>query len=240
MIRLAPAFRRLRRDQSGVALIEFAVTLPFIVGFGLYSFELTNYALVNMRVNQIALALADNASRVGTDATLSTQQLREVDINDVLQAARYQGAGIRLTTFGRIVLSSLENVQQSYDTTPTQRIHWQRCIGLKSGTNYDSLYGTTSATDGTTATQADDGTPAASGMGPTGSQVSAPAGSGLMFVQISYEYQPLISGYFLGTTPDSRRITFTASYIIRDNRDLSQIFNPAPTVTRSTCNTYAA
>jgi Flp pilus assembly protein TadG len=236
-MRIAPMLRRLRRDTSGVAMIEFAFTLPFLAGFALYSMELTNYALVNMRVNQIALSLADNASRVGTDATLTTQQLREVDMNDVLQAARYQGSGIRLTTFGRIIVSSLENVQQTYDSTPTQRIHWQRCIGLRGGTNYDSMYGTTAITDGTTNTQANDGTLAPSGMGPSGSQVSAPAGSGLMFVQISYEYQPLVSGYFIG---GDRRITFTASYIIRDNRDLSQIFNPSPAATRSTCNLYAA
>lgn len=237
MNRLSAMIRRLYRAERGVAMVEFAVTLPFIAGFGLYSVELTNYALVNMRVNQIALALADNASRLGTDATLSTQQLREVDVNDALQAARYQGRGIRLTTFGRITLSSLENVQQTYDAAPTQRIHWQRCIGLRNATNYNSLYGTTTVTDGTTNSATDDGTPAPSGMGPAGQQVSAPAGSGLMFVQISYEYQPLVTGYFIGT---DRRITFTASYIIRDNRDLSQIYNPAPATTRSTCNLYAA
>ncbi len=35
---------------------------------------------------------------------------------------------------GRIIVSSLENVQQSYDTQPVQRIHWQRCIGLRGST----------------------------------------------------------------------------------------------------------
>lgn len=227
--------RRLLRDTSGVAMIEFAFTLPFLAGFALYSMELTNYALVNMRVNQIALSLADNASRVGTDATLTTQQLREVDMNDVLQAARYQGKGIKLTTFGRITVSSVENIQQTYDAAPVQRIHWQRCIGMMSGGSYNSMY-STNTTDGTDATVGNKGTTVASGVGDPGALISAPAGSALMFIEVNYNYQPLVTAYFLGST----RIHFVASYIIRDNRDFSQIFNPSPASTRSTCNIYAA
>ena len=235
MMKPTTLLRRFARDTSGVAMVEFAITLPFIAGFALYSMELTNYALINMRVNQIALTLADNASRVGTDATLTTQQLREVDMNDVLQAARYQGKDIKLTTFGRITVSSVENVQQSYDTAPVQRIHWQRCIGLMSGANYDSIY-STSSTDGTDNTVANKGLTVASGVGDPGALISAPTGSGLMFIEVNYNYQPLVSAYFLGTP----RIHFTASYITRDNRDYSQIFNPSPASTRSTCNLHAA
>lgn len=234
MLRLR-LLRRLGRDTSGVAMVEFAFTLPFLAGFALYAMELTNFALVNMRVNQIALSLADNASRVGTDATLTTQQLREVDMNDVLQAARYQGRGIRLTTFGRIIVSSVENVQQTYDTAPVQRIHWQRCIGMRSGTGYNSRYSTTT-TAGTDDTVGNAGTTVASGVGDPGALISAPAGSGLMFVEVNYEYQPLVTAYFLGT----RQIRFMSSYIIRDNRDFSRIYNPNPAATRSTCNVFAA
>ncbi|NWO96523.1 hypothetical protein, partial [Escherichia coli] len=82
--------------------------------------------------------LADNASRVGLFSGQTTIQLREADINDVLQQTRLHGSAIDLTTKGRVTLSSLENVKQSYDTAATQRIHWQRCIGTLSGTSYDS------------------------------------------------------------------------------------------------------
>lgn len=235
MIALRSRLAELRDNQRGLALIEFALSFPVVAAIGLYSIEVTNFALVNLRVNQIALALADNASRVGTDYGLTTQQLREVDMNDVLQAARYQGAGIKLTTYGRVIVSSLENVKQSYDTAAVQRIHWQRCIGLRSGTNYDSSYGTTASTDGTDATSANAGTTVASGMGDTGYKVNAPTTGGVMFVEVNYQYQPLISKYFLGDT----RIHFTASYIVRDSRDFSQIYNPSPTASRSTCNLYA-
>lgn len=227
-------FRRFRRDRSGVAMLEFAFAMPLMLGVGCYGLETANLALINLRISQIALALADNASRVGTYSSLTSQQLREVDVNDIFAATRYQGQGINLTTNGRIILSSLENVQQSYDTAAVQRIHWQRCLGTKSGTGYDSTYGTTTTSAGTTATSSNAGTTAASGMGDTGAQVNAPSGSGVMFVEINYLTKPLFGTWL--TSP--ARIHYVASFIVRDRRDFSQIYNPSPTATRMTCDKY--
>lgn len=229
--------RRLARDTSGLALLEFALSLPVLLGTGMYAIEATNLALTHLKVNQIALNLADNASRVGATNNLSIQQVREWDMNDIIQAARLQGAGIKLTTNGRIIISSLENVQQSYDTTPTQRIHWQRCVGLKTGAGYDSSYGTTSTTAGTDATSGNKGTNAYTGMGDPTARVSAPAGSGVMFVELNYRYQPLVSHYFVGNP----RLHYVASFAVRsDKRDYTQIYNPTPTATRSTCDKYTS
>lgn len=227
---------RLRRNESGVALLEFAFAFPAVFMAGLYGIEASNLALINLKVSQITLNLADNASRVGVAASLSTQQLREVDMNDVLQAARLQGASIGLTTNGRIIVSSLENVQQSYDTAPVQRIHWQRCLGMKSGTGYDSSYGTTSAAAGTDGTQTNAGTAKPLGMGDSGALVNAPSGSGVMFVEVNYTYQPVIGNWLLGAS----RIHYTSSFIVRDRRVFTQIYNPSPTATRSTCNLYTS
>jgi len=226
--------RNLKRDRSGVAMIEFAIALPLVLGVGCYGLETANLALINLRISQIALALADNASRVGAYSGLTSQQLREVDVNDIFAAARYQGNGIDLTTNGRIILSSLENVQQSYDTAAVQRIHWQRCLGLKNGTGYDSSYGTTTTAAGTTATQTNAGTAATNGMGDSGAQVNAPGGSGVMFVEINYLTEPLFGTWL--TSP--ARIHYVATFIVRDRRDFSQIFNPSPTATRMTCDKY--
>ena len=240
--RLRPLARRLRADRRGLALLEFAFTLPLLLMTGLYGVEIANLALVNLRISQIALNLADNASRVGT-TPLSVQQLREVDINDVLQAARYQGSSIGLTTRGRIIVSSLENVQQSYDTQPVQRIHWQRCIGLRGSTAsdaaYNSSYGSATplATAGSDATLANAGTPQPGGMGDAGTRVSAPPGTGVFFVEIIYDYKPLISGYLVGS---AARIHYTGSFIVRDNRDFTQLYNPvtSPATVPSTCDRY--
>lgn len=222
---------RLRHDQRGVAMIEFALGAPLLVIAGLWGVELTNLAIANQRVSQIALELADNASRVGLYSGQGTLQLREVDVNDVLEAVRARGDQIDLGRRGRVILSSLEH------NGTDQRIHWQRCFGERRGTGYDSSYGTTSITAGTSTNSNDAGTLTPNGMGEAGSRVHAPSNSGVMFVEINYEYKPLIgNGWF--TSP--KRLHYTASFIVRDNRDFAQIYNPAPAATRATCNLYAS
>lgn len=225
-----------RTDRRGLATIEFAICAPVLMMAGGYGIELANYSIVSLRVSQAALNLADNGSRVGSMNSLSIVQLRESDINDVLRAIRLQGDSIGLTTYGRVTLSSVENIQQSYDSAPVQRIHWQRCIGLRSGANYDSSYGATQPTDGTTAASSTAGTTIAAGIGDPGYKVNAPSGSGLIFVEINYDYQPLFGPMFLGT----KRIHNIASLIVRDRRDFTQLYNPSPAATRQTCNRYTA
>lgn len=235
LARLRRFVARLCDDRGGTALLEFAFAAPIVLGIGCYGTEMANLALINLRVSQITLNLADNASRVGAYSALTNQQMREVDVNDVLFAARYQGQSINLTANGRIIVSSLENVQQSYDkTVPVQRIHWQRCLGMAKGTGYDSAYGTTTTTAGTTATMGDAGTTAASGMGDAGSQVNAPGGAGVMFVEVNYLTKPLFGTWL--TAP--QRIHYVASFVVRDRRDFTQIYNPDPASTLSTCNLY--
>lgn len=222
---------RLARDKSGLALLEFAFSMPIVLMIGLYGIETANLALINLKVSQIALNLADNASRVGLLNNVNIEQLREVDMNDVLYATRNQGDSIDLTTNGRVIVSSLEK-----NAAGVQRIHWQRCIGLKNGTGYDSSYGTTTTTAGTDTQTSNAGTLAASGMGDAGAEVNAPTSGGVMFVEINYLYQPVVGNWLFG----SSRIHYIASYVVRDNRDFTQIYNPSPAATRSTCNLYAA
>jgi Flp pilus assembly protein TadG len=223
-----------RNERRGIATIELAICLPVLLVAGGYGVELANYSIVSLRVSQIALNLADNGSRVGAMTSQSVVQLREADINDIFDAVQLQGQSIGLTSYGRVTVSSLENVQQSYDLVALQRIHWQRCIGLRSGTNYDSGYGTTKTTDGTTADSSTAGTLAPLGIGDTGYKVNAPISSALIFVEINYDYQPLFGSMFLGT----KRIHSIASLIVRDRRDFAMLYNPSPAATRMTCNKY--
>jgi len=226
---LASTKRRFADNTSGVALLEFALSAPIVLSLGLYGIETANQALINLKVSQIALNLADNASRVGLIGNANIEQLREIDLNDVLQAARNQGSGIGLTTNGRITMSSLEK-----DSAGVQRIHWQRCIGAKPGTNYDSSYGTTTTTAGTDTTPANAGTLAPDGMGDVNEKVQAPVNGGVIFVEINYDYRPVVGQWLFGPA----RIHYLASFVVRDNRDFAQIYNPSPAATRSTCNLY--
>lgn len=225
---------RLASDRSGLALIEFALTLPLIIGVGCWCAELSFLALTNMRISQYALNLADNASRVGVDSGAGVTQLREADVNDVFQGTRLQGASINLGTNGRVTLTSLETTKQTYDTAYTQRIHWQRCFGMKRGTGFDTNYGPAAVSDGSANTQATDGVNAPNGVGDAAPLIQAPQDTGVMIVEVSYNYQPLFGSLFIGP----RVIRYVASMIVRDNRDYRQIYNPSPAATASTCDKY--
>lgn len=220
--------KTLRRDTRGLALTEFALGFPIILVLGLYGIDTANLALTHMRVSQIALNLADNASRVGSSSTLSTQQLREVDIADVFQAAKTHGAAIDLEAKGRVILSSLEK-----DNNGNQRIHWQRCFGSRTGNAFESHYGKVKNTDGSTKESTDAGANAPNGMGQSGAKVNAPMNnSGVMFVEVNYEYTPMFP-----VLSSSSNIGYVASFIVRDPREFSQIYGFSSTA--ATCG-YSA
>ena len=232
---IAASLAWLAHDRRGVAMIEFAFTLPLLLAVGCWGVELSRRALCNLRIRQYALNLADNASRLGQDAGSGVTNLREADVNDAFTGAKLEGAAINLTTNGRITLTSLENIQQSYDKRRVQRIHWQRCIGAMSGTGYDSSYGTVPIAAGSDGTQANAGVTVAS-IGPASASVSAPNDTGVMFVEVNYLYQPLFGTVYM----NPQVIHYVASFIVRDNRSFVQLYNPSPTATASTCDKHTA
>ncbi len=139
------ALHRLAPHESGLAAVEFALTAPIIMGMFLSGAELTNYALTKMRVSQIALHVADNASRIGTNSLTTSPQITETQINDLFIGANLQAGTLNLATRGKIILSSLEPVANP-NTTNKFKIHWQRCYGAKV---YPSSYGVQGATNKT-------------------------------------------------------------------------------------------
>lgn len=202
------------RDKRATVIVEMAFTVPLLVLIGFGGLEMANLTLVNTRISQIALGTADNASRVAFGSNLSLPRIRELDINEVFTGAQEQARGLNFQAHGRIILSSLERNAEG-----GQWIHWQRCYGNLAATSSFGVEG-----KGKTGTSF-------AGMGPAGQEVTASAGTAVMFVEIVYEYQPLAYGKFLGP----RTIRTTAAFNIREGRDLSQVYNPAPTATKSTC-----
>lgn len=210
-----PAFlRRLWQNRSGLALIEFAYTAPFLailIGGGV---ELANYSITHMRVSQIAVSLADNASRAKEQVAAGMPPIREVDINEIFNASSQQAGGLDIQQNGRLILTSLE-----VNSDGGQWLHWQRCFG---DANYDSSYGNEG--DGASGT-------AISAIGPAGRQVFTEDGEAVMFVEVVYDYQPLMFGQWV---PDPT-IRKTAAMYVRDSRDLSGVAN-ASGAQASTCS----
>lgn len=228
MIRRSASIRfakRLGRANSGVAMLEFALSLPLLFVAGLWGVEVANQAMVQMQVSQLAEHIADNASRIGDTSTLEDRKIYESDIDDLFMGANIQG-GSRLDFFdhGRVILSSLEVVPGTDDQ---QYIHWQRCKGSK---KWNSSYG--NAGDGLNST--------IPGMGPKGEEVMAFGNEAVMFVEVAYDYQPLINMAFA----NHGTMHAIASFNVRDSRDLSQIYqrdpaNPDPVADCSKFDSYS-
>jgi hypothetical protein len=218
---LARALAGAWRCRGGVAATEFALCLPFLLGAGLMGLEVANRAIVQTQVAQIAAQIADNASRIGDTSALQQRKIYEADIDDLLRGAAVQGGG-RLDLFGhgRVIVSSLEVVPGTDDQ---QYIHWQRCAGTK---HHASSYGLEG--DGL-----DGGLP---GMGPAGEEVWAFPDEAVIFVEVAYDYQSLVGPRFgMGG-----EIVSTASFTVRDDRDLTQIYQRDPDAPDpvASCNTY--
>ncbi|MFA7595694.1 MAG: TadE/TadG family type IV pilus assembly protein [Novosphingobium sp.] len=206
--------RRLRKDNGAVALVEFALSLPLLLLMGLGGVETANYAVTHMRVAQIAVSLADNASRAKQDVASGMPRMREADVNEAFTAAQLQAANLDIAENGRLILSSLE-----MNADGGQWIHWQRCFG---DAPYISSYGVQG--DGATGTSV-------TGMGPADRRVAAESGFAVMFAEVVYDYQPIIFGSLIPDDP----IRKIAAMYVRDDRDLSNIFNPSPAAPVRSC-----
>lgn len=200
MIKMRALFRSTRRlatDRRGLALLEFGLSLPILLLLSLTGAEITNYIISRMRVSQIALHLADNAARIGSGSQLQAKTINEADVNDLLTGAGLQSGELNLFANGRVIISSLEPDPAN---SGKYRIRWQRCRGAK--TAQTSAYGNAGATN-------------LSGMGKTGRLATAPADGVTMYVEVYYEYQPLLKA---ALAPNSN-FREEASMMVRDRRD---------------------
>jgi len=192
--------RSLLHDRSGLALIEFAFVAPVLVILIFYGSELANYAITRQRVSQLALQVADNASRIGVQEVLRNRPITERQINDLFTGAALQSGDIDIRNKGRIILSGL-----TVNSAGGQWIQWQRCFGALS---FPSHYGAQG--NGSTGT-------AVKGIGPATRQVSATATGPVVFAELAVTYSPIISAAWAPSTT----ITEIASFAVRDDRDTS-------------------
>lgn len=183
-----PALTRLRRDERGVAFIEFALAAPVLAFLILGGLELVNYGLALLKVNQIATTVADNAGRVTTG-------IDEANVYEVFAGANLIGQSMSFEKHGRIVLSSLQDNELT-GTDHGQMINWQRCLG---DLNVAPAYGT-EGTGKTDSTLAD-------GMGAAGNKIISDPGTAVMFVEVTYDYQPLLSTKIIPLAGTIRRET---------------------------------
>lgn len=219
-VRILPPLRRLAsrlRDDRGVALVEFAISIPVLLTIGLVGLEVANYALAHLRVSNIAVLTADNASRI-------RDRIDEADIKELFIGALQAGESIKFEQNGRLILSSLEQQTGNVDR---QWIRWQRCEGDRSD---KSSYGKpldkngAAIVNGTEAFKAD-GTASSNpsvetkqtmtAMGPAANQIKAQAGTAVMVAEVVYKYQPIVSEKLLGPL----EIRYLSAFNVRQRTD---------------------
>src|SRR5262249_7795434 len=145
-------------------------------------------------VSQLALQVADNASRMGVGTVAGPKTISEGDINDVFTGSQLQSGKLNIQANGKIILSDLEiDTANSTATTTKYKIMWQRCYGSQ----------THASGFGTAPKEANNPNPITasnyqnlSGIGPTGQQVTAQSNTPAMFVEVYYVYQPLFTSKF--------------------------------------------
>ncbi|MBX3561159.1 MAG: pilus assembly protein [Sphingomonas sp.] len=214
MRRAARRLIRLRVCTSGLALTEFAFSLPILLGLGLLGLESANFAMAHLRVSNIAMMTADNAARV-------RESIDEADVIELLLGAKMSGSGIQFGQNGRIILSSLEINPGGTG----QWIRWQRCDGLRSTA---SRYGGEGTGQNNASLQS---------VGPPTNPIAAQPGTAVMMVEVVYNYQPIIPNSFL----EGRQIRYESAFNVRQRNDqaMKNVGN-IPAGQRRTCNLFQA
>jgi len=228
--------RDLRRCTSGVALIEFAFSLPVMMVLALAGLETANYVMAQLKVSNIAVITADNASRV-------RDSIDEADVVQLLTGAKMSASDLDFAQHGRIILSSGESSPDG----SVQWIRWQRCTGaLNVGSDYGSprTAGGAPIVDGTEIYKTNRVDPSANpssyqastliGFTSRGNVVRAAPGTAVMVVEALYEYQPLVPASFLR----GRVIRYQSVFNVRQRND--QLLHNIGRITPMSCNTFDA
>jgi hypothetical protein len=215
-------FSALRKDQSGLAAVEFAVGLPFFMGLTVASLETAYYANTIMKLNQITIHTADTAARMGEGNQLAVKTIKEVHVSDVFAGMAREGESLDLTGNhaytnpstgavtlrgnARVYLSSIERVADAQwnAAAPRYRMRWQRCSGL--GTFMEPLYGKPATITSVTA------------FSPAGKNLIPPDDGAIMFVELHYWFKPAIVNGFASYT--DHKISLSSSMVVRDQRNM--------------------
>jgi hypothetical protein len=194
----------LLRNSEAVSVLEFALILPLFITLGMYGTEIAWLNATSLEINQVAISLADNASRIGqTDNSSVTPTVNHSDVESVLNGAIEEGRSIDLGNNGRVILSSLE----VSPVTGNQYFHWQQCKG--SGRKR-SIHGQPQPID-----ELLSHLPGGLFLG--GKSITAPSDGAVMVAEVWYEYKGLFGTLFI----DRIMLHEEAAVIARDDRSFS-------------------
>lgn len=122
--------RALARDTGGMALVEFAYTLPLFIGFGLVGLEFTNVVLAHQKTERIAATLADlvAANQVAPN---------ERQIGDMFEAVPEIARPFGFGAEGNVMITAVIGLEDQAVGEVRNKVAWQRC--LRSGSHQSRI-----------------------------------------------------------------------------------------------------
>jgi hypothetical protein len=207
--------RRLRRDEKGIAFIEFAYALPFFAGAGMVGLEFTNVVLAHQKTERIASTLADQ---------IAANQIppNERQIGDMFEAVGLIADPFEFTSEGNVVITAVIGIYDEDDDEVQNKIAWQRCAFDDS---FESAYGTqwtdtNDIADGPEIELPDD--------------IQLGQNQMAILSEVFFPYEELISGRIAHTfLPDDR--TFRENALFRTRGQAIMNITPVTGVSEHTC-----
>lgn len=111
--RRAALWRRLLGQDSGIAMVEFALIMPVLLLLVMGGLELSRYVLLHQKLSRLASNAGDLVSRA--------EKLTVADVNQVFEASQYIVRPFDMNPEGVVVISS---VAKQPDNPPI--VQWQQ------------------------------------------------------------------------------------------------------------------
>lgn len=123
-------FRDFLKSQSGVAMLEFSISLPFLILLLFGSVEATRYLIITQKVDRVANTLSDVITQ--------SEKITSTDIDQIITATGQVMQPYDFSADGYVVISS---VSKNGSNEPV--VNWQY---TSTGTIHSSQIGTSGST----------------------------------------------------------------------------------------------
>jgi Flp pilus assembly protein TadG len=112
--------KRLKRNQRGVAALEFALSLPLLILLMFGVVEITRFILVGQMVTNVSRTMADLSSQGKT--------MTEAELTSLFSATKFVAKPFDMQTNGKVIVSSI-----SVTGGGSPDMNWQRSHGDLAG-----------------------------------------------------------------------------------------------------------
>jgi hypothetical protein len=219
---ISQLINKLRKNESGAVLFEFAITFPMFIGLCFTGIEFVSFMNAHMKVSQLNHMIADNTARV-------RDRITEASFKEIEAQIKQNDVGKKLLEKGRVKISIVTTNLDTTTNLTDNKILDQRCFGNQ--------------TFQATKTYGKKNDVLLSGIGATGSKIAATDSNSVVYVETYFDYDPVFYSEALFADKfqflDQKfTIHYTTAASVRDRRD--QRIQLIPSITPSLCpNTTA-